>query len=86
LSRYLMVRVLAESWWFFLSLLAKEFAWSEVTRGFESLGEIVGCEEIGQVLPQMVVCLTVEALDRRFFDRAVHSLNLAVCPGLAGLY
>jgi hypothetical protein len=39
----------------------------------------------GEVCPQLVMALVVEAFDGRFLDGAVHPLNLPVSPWVVGL-
>ena len=57
----------------------------EALEGLEPCGEVVGRDEVREVLAQLVVGLAVEALDRRFLDRPVHPLDLTVGPGMLGL-
>ena len=51
----------------------------------EPSGEIVGVEEIGEVPAQLVMVLVVVAFDGRLLDCSVHSLDLAVRPGMVRL-
>jgi len=46
----------------------------------EPASEIVGCHEVGEVRPELVVALVVEALDGSLLDGAVHPLDLTVRP------
>jgi hypothetical protein len=52
----------------------------ETLEGLEPAGEVVGGDEVGEVLPELVVAVVVEAFDRRLLDRPVHALDLAVRP------
>lgn len=54
-------------------------------RVFSRRGEIVGGEEVDDVLPQLFVRLVMVALDGRLLDRPVHSFDLAVRPRWRGL-
>ena len=42
-------------------------------------------DEVGKVLPKLVVAVIVEALDGGILDRAVHALDLTIGPGMARL-
>jgi hypothetical protein len=46
---------------------------------------ILGVDEEPQVLPELIVALVVVAFDSRFFEGAVHPLDLAVGPGVVRL-
>ncbi|CAP57828.1 unnamed protein product (plasmid) [Gluconacetobacter diazotrophicus PA1 5] len=65
--------------------MTNEFIWSEAAQGLEPAGEIVGGNEVGEVLTQLVMCFVVEALDGGVLDRAVHPLDLAIRPGMSRL-
>ena len=43
---------------------------------FESPTEIVGVDEVGEMLPELIVCFVVVASDCCFFQRPVHQLDL----------
>src|SRR5271157_3783400 len=49
------------------------------------LGEVVGCDEGQHVRLEAFEVFVVEDFDRGVFDGAVHSLCLAVGPGMVGL-
>ena len=52
-------------------LFADELVGREAFEGLQSSPEIVGADEVGEVLAQLVVVLVVEAFDGRVLDRAV---------------
>ena len=41
---------------------------------------VVGCHEVGEARPQLVVAVVVEAFDGSLLDGAVHALDLSVGP------
>jgi len=49
------------------------------------LGEVVGCDEGQYVRLEAFEVFVVEDFDRGVFDGSVHSLCLAVGPGMIGL-
>ena len=66
-------------------LLADELVGREALEGFEPSSEIVGVEEVGEVAAQLVVVVVVIPFDGRLLDCSVHSLDLAVRPGMVRL-
>lgn len=64
---------------------ADGFVGCEAFEGLESAAEVVGGDEVDEVLPQLVEIVVVVALDSRFLDRPVHSLNLAIGPRMSRL-
>ena len=42
----------------------------------ESAGEVVGVDEVGEVLSEVFVGLVVEALDGSFFEGSIHAFDL----------
>lgn len=42
--------------------------------------EIIGIDEVGEMLFELLVIVVVETLDGRVFDRSVHSLDLPIGP------
>lgn len=50
----------------------------------EPASEIVGRDEIGEVLAQLVVRFVIEALDRCLLDRPVHAFDLAIRQRMSG--
>ena len=51
----------------------------------EPAAEVVGGDEVLEVLPELVVAFVVVTLDGCIFDGAVHPLDLAIGPGCRGL-
>ncbi len=66
-------------------MFADEFVGCEAFEGLQSSPEIVGADEVGHVISQLVVVVVVEAFDRRLLDRAVHPFDLTVRPGVLDL-
>lgn len=64
---------------------ADVFVRGETFEGFESPGEVVGCDEVVDVRRELAAVVVVVALDGRLFDGSVHALYLAVGPGMVGL-
>ena len=71
--------------WFSEPRFADGFVWCEALQGLETSTEVVGGNEVGEVLPELVVAVVVVAFDRRVLDRPVHSLDLTVGPGMPRL-
>ena len=69
---------------FFLPAFADEFVGGKAAESLESFGEVVGSDEVAEVNAQLVMAVVVVALNRGFFDGAVHTLDLAVSPGMIG--
>src|ERR1700757_3562568 len=63
---------------FFLPASADEFVGSKAAES----GEVVGSEEVAEMNAQLVMAVVVVALNRGFLDGAVHTLDLAVSPGM----
>ena len=61
------------------------FVGCEAFQSLQSLGEVVCCHEVGEMLTQLIVGLAVEVLDRCFLDRPVHPLDLPVGPEMPWL-
>ncbi len=61
------------------------FVRCEPFEGLESSGEVVGVDEVGEMLSELLVGLVGEAFDGGFFEGSVHALDLAVGPGMLGL-
>lgn len=64
---------------------ADVFVGCESFEGLESSGEVVGMDEVGEMLPEVFVGLVVEAFDGGFLKGSVHALDLAIGPGVLGL-
>ena len=69
----------------FCPTFADVFVRREPPQGFQPFGEVVGREESGEVLSQLVVAVVMVAPDGGLFQRAVHALDLAVRPGMLRL-
>ncbi len=80
-----MERVEDESFWLCLPNFADEFVGREAFEGLEAFGEVRGLDEIGEVAAELIVGVVVEAPDGCVLDGAVHSLDLAVGPGMPWL-
>ena len=80
-----MDRVKGEPFGFDCPLFADELVGREAFEGLQSSPEIVGADEVGEVLAQLVVIVVMEAFDGRVLDRAVHPLDLAIRPGMLDL-
>src|SRR3546814_9100855 len=65
--------------------LADVFVGGEAFECLETLGKVVGGEEVCEVRPQLVVAVVVVAANGGLFDRAVHAFDLAVGPGVVRL-
>jgi hypothetical protein len=59
---------------------ADGFIWGEALERLEPAAEVVGGDEVGEVLAQLFVALVVVALDRCLLDRPVHPLDLTIRP------
>lgn len=60
--------------------LADELVGRKAFQGLEPAGEVVGDDEVGEVLLKLVVALLIEELDRGVLDGSVHVLDLTVGP------
>ncbi len=69
----------------FVRLLSPDFAdvfiGCEASKGLESSGEVVRCDEVGQVCFELMVRVVELAFHSGFLEGAVHPLDLAVGPG-----
>lgn len=63
-----------------LPLLANEFVWREAPEHLQTTREIIGGDEVCEMLPELVVRLVVETFDGRLLDRPIHPLDLTVRP------
>ena len=54
----------------------------EALESFQSAAEVVGSDEVGEVLAELIVVFVVEPLHRSLLDGSVHSLDLPVGPGM----
>ena len=56
----------------------------ETSESLESSGEVISCDEVGQVCFKLMVRVIEVTFDRCVLDGAVHPLDLAVGPGMIG--
>jgi len=61
---------------------ADVFVGCESFEGFESSGEIVGVDEVGEMLSEVSVGFVVEAFDGGFLECSIHAFDLSVGPGV----
>ena len=66
-----MDRIQGEPFRFDCPLFADELVGREAFEGLQTSPEVVGADEVGEVLAQPVVVIVVEALDGRVLDRAI---------------
>ena len=79
-------------------MFADELVGREAFEGLEPSPEVVGADEVGEVLAQLVVIVVMEAFDGRVLDRAIplpgsglpanrerDPLDLAIRPGVLDL-
>jgi hypothetical protein len=69
-----------ESLGFFCSDGADVLVGCKSSEGLEASGEVIGVDEVGEVLAEVLVGFVVEALDGRFFGGSVHAFDLAIGP------
>jgi len=81
----LLDRIHIESLWLGRPAFADELVGCETLEGLEPSPEIVSVDEVGQVASQLFVVVVVDPFYGRLFDRAVHSLDLAVGPWMVDL-
>ena len=84
-SRHLMDRIQGEPFGFDCPLFADELVRSEAFERLQSSPEVVGADEVGKMISELVVIVVVEAFDGRLLDRAVHAFDLAICPRVPDL-
>jgi hypothetical protein len=66
-------------------LFADELVGREAFEGLQPSPEVVGADEVGEVISQLLVVVVVKAFDGCVLDRAVHAFDLAVGPGVFDL-
>ena len=71
--------------WLFKPRFANGFVGCEALQGLEPAAEVVGGDEVAEVLPELVVAVVVVAFDGGVFDGAVHPFDLPVSPRVAWL-
>jgi hypothetical protein len=80
-----MERVEGEPFGFARPSFADELVGCEALQGFEATREVIGGDEVGEVLPELVVALVMVALDGCVLDGPVHFLDLAIGPRMPRL-
>jgi hypothetical protein len=78
----LLERIENESLWLRSPAFADVFEGREALQSLEPASEVIGCNEIREMLSKLLMALVVEALDCGFLDGSVHSLDLSVGPGV----
>ena len=61
-------------------MFANELVGREALEGIQSSSEIVGADEVDEMILQLFVVVVAEAFHGRFLDRAVHAFDLAIRP------
>jgi hypothetical protein len=56
--------------------------WREDFERLQPASEIVGFDEVLEMLSKLLVAFVIEALDGGFLDGSIHSLDLTVGPGV----
>ena len=64
---------------------ADELVRGEALEGLQSASEVVCSDEVGEMVLELLMGIVVVALDGRFLDGPIHSLDLAVGPGMLRL-
>ena len=80
-----MVGINPESFWLGCPAFADEFVRHQPAHGLETSRVVICIDEIVEMSAQFIMRLVVQALDGDVFDGAVHSLKLAVGPGMLDL-
>ena len=75
----------SKSIWGLRPEFAEVFVGGKALERLESSGEVVGCEEVGQVRFELIVGVVEVSLYGGILDGSVHALDLAVGPGMVGL-
>ena len=84
-SRNEVVRIYLEDRWVFCPCITDDLVGRSPSQGLEMLCEVVGCDEGQDMGLKAFQAIVVEDLHRGFLDGSVHSLSLAICPGVIGL-
>jgi hypothetical protein len=83
-SRSEVGRIVSEAVWFVCPDVADVVIGSETSEGLQPLGEVVGIEEGGKMIPELPVGVVVVAPNGGLLKSPVHPLDLAVGPGVVG--
>ena len=65
-------------------MFADELVGCEALEGLQSAGEVVGRNEVVEVIPELVMVIIVETFDGSVFDGAVHAFDPGSGPGVLG--
>lgn len=65
--------------------LADGLVGCESFEGLEPASEVLGGDEVAEMLPELIVAVVVVALDDGFLDGAVHALHLTLGPRMLHL-
>ena len=76
----MMERIKPKAFWLLLPTLADVFIGSKPPKSLETFSKVIGGKELREMLLELLMRLVVIALDRRFLDSAIHSLDLPVRP------
>ena len=74
-----------ESFWLFCPTFADVFVRCEAFEGLEATTEVVGGDEVSEVLAKLIMALIIIAFDCRILDGPVHSFDLAIGPRMLRL-
>src|SRR5579862_2412301 len=74
-----------EPLWLVCPGFADEFVWCEAFEGLEAFGEVVGLDEVSEVVAELFVGVVVEPPDGSVLDGAVHAFDLAMGPRMLWL-
>ena len=66
-------------------MFADELVGCQAFEGLQSSPKVVGADEVGEVISELVVVVVVEAFHGRLLDRAVHAFDLTIRPGMLDL-
>ena len=77
-----MERIEPEALRFLRPLFADELVRCAPLEGLQPSAEVVGGTEVIKVLSELGVIVVMITLNRSSLDRPVHSLDLAICPGM----
>ena len=56
-----------------------------MTQGFEPPGEVAGIQEVVEMYSQLLMIFVMIAFDGCFLESTVHTLDLAIGPGMIGV-
>jgi hypothetical protein len=74
-----------EAIWLFCPGLTDELVGRQSTKGLEAASEVIGGDEVREVVVQLLLAFVVIALDGGLFESSVHSFDLPLGPWMVGL-